>query len=59
VVAVAVAVGVGVGVGEPAGTKAQPPVAGPPEPLQKYSLKHALSLCTPAVADVLPPLTVP
>jgi hypothetical protein len=56
---VAVAVAVGVGVGEPAGTKAQPPVAGPPEPLQKYSLKHASSLCTPAVADELPPLTVP
>jgi hypothetical protein len=27
--------------------------------LQKYCVKQALSLCTPAVADVLPPLTVP
>ena len=31
-----VAVAVGVGLGVPAGPTVQPPVAGPPEPLQKY-----------------------
>jgi hypothetical protein len=58
-VAVAEAVAVGVGLGVPAGAKVHPPVGGPPEPLQKYSLKQLSSLCTPAVADVLPLVIVP
>jgi len=54
-VGVAVAVGVGVGLGSPSGKDGvQPPVGEPPEPLQKYSEKHMLSFCTPAVALPLP-----
>ena len=57
-VAVAVGVAVGVGLGVPAGANVHP-VGGPPEPSQKYWRKHMLSLCTPAVADRLPLVTVP
>jgi len=58
-VEVAVAVAVGVGLGVPAGPRVQPPVAGPPEPLQKYSAKQLSLLCTPAVALELPLAEVP
>ena len=58
-VGVAVAVGVDVGVGVPAEAFVHAPVGGPPEPLQKYSVKTVLSICTPAVALVLPSVNVP
>jgi hypothetical protein len=50
---------VGVGVGVPAPPYLCPPLAAPPEPLQKYWVKLAWFSWIPAVALVLPLATVP